>query len=164
MDFWTLFNEVRPAHWTPNVPLWVSAGGLSIGFVLGTLGFFFPKLTSHMTDLQANPARKGGFAEFRAVYGGLYVVSHGVALLFMSSWALGWGYIGKAPLDWTSMGAVAICGSMWFGTALGRLLSMLLDKTDTGLNQLAVAVDILIGVAIIYPWVHQAIVFVAHKA
>jgi hypothetical protein len=154
-----IIENWRPGDWDRTVPIWVSVGGLSIGAMTGLVALIFPTVAASQTHLQPNPTKPGAFAEFRATFGGLYLGAHGAALVFMIAWALGFETMAGAPLDWTAMGAAAVCGALWIGGAIGRLVSMFADKTNSGLNQVAVSVDFAVGVAILYPWIMRAMVF-----
>jgi hypothetical protein len=85
--------------------------GALITTALGFMGLVAPNMASKFTGLTAN--NRTAFAEFRATFGGLFVV------------------MGLYPLLSGMSIAFAIVGCMWIGTAFGRLLSVVFDRGYT---------------------------------
>ena len=82
-------------------------GGLAtIG--MGCLGLFFPNAASRFTGLSAKD--KTSFAEFRATFGGAFVVI-GVIVLVTGD-----------PI------AQLAAGGLWVGAAAGRIVSIVVDR------------------------------------
>jgi hypothetical protein len=131
------------------IAVWASAAGLAIGAGMGLAGLLNPKWAANLVRLRDNPDRPGGFAEFRGTYGGLFLASHAVALAWVLPSA-STGVVGEMAL-----GAVMVCGAMWIGTAVARLLSIVLDKTGGAFNYASVAFEIALGLAIVAPWMVQ---------
>jgi hypothetical protein len=127
---------------------WIlNALGLLFGAALGARGLLDPKWAQHLVRLQPDE-QGGGFAEFRATYGGVFLGMHAVALLLTLRWLLaGGGLVGV-----TAAGASAAVAAAWGGAAAGRLLSMLRDKSRTRFNDLSVAIEIALAAAIAAPW------------
>lgn len=85
----------------------IVAALLTIGF--GAFGFFAPRYTADTLDL-APTASTMGLSELRASAGGLFVVA-GAAAIYLND-----------PL------AYAMIGFAYTGAALGRVVSLLIDK------------------------------------
>src|SRR5262245_26866999 len=100
----------------------LSALALGFGAYLGARGLIDPAWAEKLVRLKPD-AQGGGFAEFRAVYGGMFLGLHGLALMFVLSWIAG----GETAVGTTAIGASAVISASWFGAAFGRLLSMLRD-------------------------------------
>jgi hypothetical protein len=78
---------------------------------MGCLGLFAPRAASRVTGLTAT--NKTAFAEFRATFGGMFVV------------------LGMIPLLSGEPFAYLMAGMVWLGAALGRVVSLLLDQGYT---------------------------------
>jgi len=94
---------------------------LTIGF--GLLGVFMPKKAARLVGLQAKT--KAGISEFRATYGGVWLAMGIIAL------------IANEPLVY------AVVGLAWLGAALGRVVSILVDRASSRQNWLAVMVELI---------------------
>lgn len=121
---------------------WIAAAACVGGVGLGLYGLIDPVWAANLVRLRGDNQRPGGFAEFRATYGGLFFGAHSFALavLLISPSA-------------TSAGACAALGFGWGLTAFGRLVSMILDKTDTGFNRFSVLFEAAFGAALVSPYV-----------
>jgi hypothetical protein len=128
------------------IAFWLSAIGLTIGAGMGLAGLLNPKWAANLVRLRDIPEKPGGFAEFRGTYGGLFLASHAVALFWVLP-AFG------GNLSETALGAVMVCGAMWIGTGVARVLSIALDKTGGGFNHASVAFEFALGLAIVAPWI-----------
>ncbi len=120
---------------------------LCFGAYLGARGLLDPRWASRLVRLQADE-QGGGFAEFRATYGGVFLGLHGMALLLTLYWLMS-----SAP----SMGAIAAGASLpiaiaWAGAAFGRIVSIWRDKADTHFNRASAGVEVAVAVAIGAPW------------
>jgi hypothetical protein len=78
---------------------------------MGGLGLFVPNAASRLSGLTAT--NKTGFAEFRATFGGMFVV------------------MGLIPLLSDQPSAYFMAGMVWLGAALGRVASLVLDRGYT---------------------------------
>ena len=134
-------------------PYWLSALGLMAGAGMGAYGLINPRWAAGLVRLRDAPERPGGFAEFRATYGGLFLASHGVALTFVVRALIAGAPVpeGGESVLWFAEVAGLTCGAMWIGTGMGRLLSILLDGTGTKFNQASVAFELGLGLAIAAP-------------
>jgi Domain of unknown function (DUF4345) len=82
--------------------------GASVTIAMGLMGLLIPKIAAKITGLSAT--NKTAFAEFRATFGGMFVV------------------MGLLPIWTGSAMAFGMVGCIWLGAAFGRLLSVLLDE------------------------------------
>lgn len=121
--------------------------GLCFGAFLGARGLLDPHWASKLVRLQADE-QGGGFAEFRATYGGVFLGLHGMALLLTLYWLMS-----SAPaIGSIAAGASLPIAAAWAGAAFGRLLSMWRDKADTPFNRVSAGVEAAMAVAIGAPW------------
>jgi hypothetical protein len=125
----------------------LSALALAFGAYLGARALIDPHWAQKLVRLRPDE-QGGGFAEFRAVYGGVFLGLHAVTLIFV----LGWVLSGEIVVGTTAIGATAVVSASWFGAAFGRLLSMLRDDTRTKFNRLSVAIEVAMFVFVSLPW------------
>jgi hypothetical protein len=121
----------------------ISMVGLALGALMGLGALISPQWAAGVVRLIADPARPGGYAEFRATYGGLLMMVHGGALALLITLGPSLGIAAVIPV---ALG--------WFGAAMGRTLSLILDTkrlNGTGLNPVWVATELLLGVMIGLP-------------
>jgi hypothetical protein len=130
---------------------WISFAGLVIAAGMGLYGMIRPSWASWLVRLRDDPARPGGFAEFRGTYGGLFFGAHAFALFFMWPFLHEREALGPFPTHWVMMGAVGTCGMMWLSTSVGRGISVLLDKTGGGFNYGSLVFEIVLGLMIAGP-------------
>ena len=120
----------------------VSCVALGAGAAMGLGALISPRWASGVVRLVADPdpARPGGYSEFRATYGGLFLMVHLCALLI----AL------KLPAIYAAFAAFPLALG-WIGAGLGRLISLLADRQANrapGLIPVWIPLEILIGLAI----------------
>lgn len=125
----------------------VSALALAVGIYLGARGLLDPRWASRLVRLQADE-QGGGFAEFRATYGGVFLGLHAVGFLF----ALYYLLTGHPVMGVAAIGAVAALSAGWGGAAFGRLIAIWRDGADTKFNRLSVVVETAMAAAIGAPW------------
>ena len=125
----------------------VSALALTIGVYLGVRGLIDPRWASRLVRLQADE-QGGGFAEFRATYGGVFLGLHIVGLAF----ALYYLRTGHPVMGVAAIGAVAVLSAGWGGAAFGRLIAIWRDGADTQFNRFSVGFEVLMAAAIGAPW------------
>lgn len=122
---------------------------IALGFcsALGLGSLFAPKWAAGVVRLVADPdpAKPGGFSEFRATYGGLLLLIHLSALvvLLQPQLALTYKIFALFPV---AMG--------WIGAGLGRFLSLLMDKAENrenGLIPIWIPMELALGFAILAP-------------
>lgn len=127
---------------------WVlNALALAAGALLGVRGLIDPVWAQKLVRLKPDE-QGGGFAEFRATYGGLFAAMHAGALFFTLKWIMGGEYV----LGVAAAGASAVIAAGWGGTAIGRALSMWRDNSRTRFNQLSTMVEAAMALAIGGPW------------
>lgn len=95
--------------------------GAVITLGMGGLGLFFPTSAATFVGLEAQS--KAGQSEFRATYGGLFVMLGGVAIL------------------WQKPEIFMYVGLCWLGAAIGRVLSIFVDKLHSTKNWQGVAFE-----------------------
>lgn len=122
---------------------------VALGFcaALGLGSLFIPKWAAGVVRLVADPdpAKPGGFSEFRATYGGLLLLIHlsGLIILLQPQLALTYKVFAVFPI---AMG--------WIGAGLGRTLSLLLDgkeNREKGLIPVWIPLELGLGFAILAP-------------
>ena len=141
-------DGLNPEFWA-----WVfNIAALFFGAFLGARAIFDPHWAARLVRLKADADRPGGFAEFRATYGGLFFASHGLALLLSVHWVLTGAFVTGSY----AAGAALVLGAGWMGTAAGRAISMARDETSTGFNKLSLAIELGTGILIVAPWAFWA--------
>ena len=125
----------------------LSALALAFGAALGLRGLLDPRWAQKLVGLQPDE-QGGGFAEFRATYGGVFLGLHAVALFF----ALMWIVFGGALVGVMAAGACAAIAAAWAGAAFGRVLSMLRDGAYTRFNLYSACLEALVALLIASPW------------
>ena len=125
----------------------LQALALMFGAYLGLRGLFDPRWAQRLVRLQADE-QSGGFAEFRATYGGLFLAVHLAALFFTIKWIIG----GEITLGVFATGAAAVASAAWFGAAAGRALSMWRDGTRTPFNEISCGIECSMGILVGAPW------------
>ena len=125
----------------------LNALALAFGVLLGVRGLLDPNWAAKLVRLKPDE-QGGGFAEFRATFGGLFLAAHGVALFFSLNWIFG----GAPVIGLFAAGAASVLCAAWAGTAGGRALSMLRDKTWTQFNLISVGVELFVAALIGAPW------------
>jgi hypothetical protein len=116
----------------------------ALGAGMGAFSLANPAWGARLVRLIADPDRPGGFAEFRASYGGLFLAGHvaAAAALSMSPESGAW--------------ACFALGAGWFGAGVGRTVSIFLDAgTATKFNWGSVVFEILMALALIAPVIVQ---------
>lgn len=125
----------------------VNALALAFGAALGARALYDPDWAQRFVRLKPDD-QGGGFAEFRATYGGLFLFTHLLALAMTLFSLLGGEYV----IGVAASGAAAVLSAGWFGAAFGRALSIWRDKTDTKFNRQSAGVELAMALAIGMPW------------
>jgi len=127
---------------------WVAALALAFGAVLGVRALIDPKWAARFVRLTPDE-QGGGFAEFRATYGGVMAAIHAVALLLSLRYLTSGEYV----VGVAAAGALAVLAAGWGGAAFGRMLAMWRDAgCNTSFNRISAAVEALLALAIAAPW------------
>lgn len=88
---------------------------------MGALGLLAPRVCARLVGLK--PLHPAGAAEFRATFGGLFLA------------------LGLTPLVTGEPAAFLVGGLAWAGAALGRVVSVVVDRGRTRANLIAVGVE-----------------------
>ena len=122
---------------------------IALGFcaALGLGALLVPSWAAGVVRLVADPDpdKPGGFSEFRATYGGLLLLIHLSVLIILLQGSLDLTYKIFALFP-VAMG--------WIGAGLGRLLSLLLDKSENrsnGLIPVWIPMELALGLMILAP-------------
>lgn len=123
----------------------ISALALLAGALMGLGALFAPKWAQGVVRLvpDPDPARPGGFSEFRATYGGLLFMLHVTALVVLVR-------IGGPLAVFTIMPVAA----GWFGAGIGRTMSYLFDTKENrapGMIPVWIPLELALGLAIACP-------------
>lgn len=119
--------------------------GLGFGALLGLGSLISPAWAAGVVRLRADPDKPGGYSEFRATYGGLLLFTHASALILLIYSEPVIGALVAAPL-----------GAGWFGAAIGRVTSLLLDMEQLrapAMNPVWIGTELAMGLAILAPLV-----------
>lgn len=128
---------------------WIAAAlALAVMGGMGLRSFFDPKWGAKLVRLRDDPDHPGGFAEFRATYGGLVFASHMIALLLIVQFLR----TGREQWAMYAGGAVLALGAGYIGAALGRTLSLWRDGTRTSFNLSSIAFEFGAAVMLWAPW------------
>ena len=113
---------------------------LAVGAIMGVLGLLRPSAAANIVRLQPDPAFQGGFAEFRASFGGLFLFVHAV------------GMVGLQILPEEHACALLLpISALWGGSAVGRTLSVLVDGTGTKYNLASIVFEVAMAAALMVP-------------
>jgi Domain of unknown function (DUF4345) len=123
----------------------IAAIALLFGAVLGLAGMFAPDWAAKTVRLvpDPDPAMTGGYSEFRATYGGLFLFSHLMTLVLVLNTPPVLSLVAAMPL---AMG--------WLGAATGRVMSLVMDRDKnrgTGPLPVWMLIELAMGVAIALP-------------
>lgn len=133
-------------------PIYLSLVGLAIGAGMGAYAMINPRWAAGLVRLRDDPERPGGFAEFRGTYGGLFFGGHAVsAYLVLTALDLATSGAGLGPAAVLIIPATAIPASLWWGTAIGRAISVIVDRTGGGFNYASLAFEAVLGALIAAP-------------
>lgn len=120
---------------------YMTIAGLSFGVFAGFIALFRPHAIANTLRLQANPEKPGGFAEFRATFGGVFFMVHLTAIVLVLN-------LGQ-PISTFVVLPIAMA---WYGAALARYTSMLADKKENGeggINRYWVILELFVGTLIL---------------
>lgn len=126
----------------------LNAVALALGVGLGARALIDPQWAARFVRLKADE-QGGGFAEFRATYGGVFLGLHAVALLLTLKYIGGGEYV----LGVAATGAAAALAAGWAGAAFGRIIAIWRDSADTKFNRISAAVEAVMSLAIGAPWI-----------
>ncbi len=128
----------------------ISIIGLGFAALLGLGSLISPNWGAGVVRLVENPdpAKPGGYSEFRATYGGLFLFSHLMAIVLLLA-------LHKAePAVLTTLIVMPLAMG-WFGAAIGRTISLLLDgkrNRSAPVIPIWIATEVATGLAIGAPF------------
>lgn len=125
----------------------LNALALALGAGLGARALADPHWAQRFVRLRADD-QGGGFAEFRATYGGVFLFLHLAALVL----TLRYVTAGGAVIGVAAAGAAATLAAGWAGAAFGRVIAIWRDGADTPFNRLSAGVETTMAFAIGLPW------------
>ncbi|MBY0564771.1 MAG: hypothetical protein K2P58_11355 [Hyphomonadaceae bacterium] len=128
---------------------WVlSALAMGFGALLGARGLMDPRWAAKLVRLREDE-QGGGFAEFRATYGGVFLGLHIAALYLVVSYLR----TGAPLAGVAASGAAFVLAIGWAGAAFGRVFAILRDPgCNTPFNRLSAGVETAMAVLIGLPW------------
>lgn len=124
----------------------ISIIGLSLGALMGLGAMASPRWASGVVRLIADPAKPGGYSEFRGTYGGLFFMVHASALLIVLI----------TPPAGSALAALPVAAG-WLGAAFGRTLSLIFDRelvAGAKIIPIWMATEVGLGLAIGAPVLH----------
>lgn len=131
-----------------DIAIHITAFAALVGTGMGLASLAVPRWGARLVRLTPDPRWKGGWAEFRASYGGAFALGHGAVLLT---------YLMRDQAGMASLtGAGFAMGAVWVGMALGRGVSMVADnashETRTAYNLMSTGFELLMGLALWAPF------------
>jgi len=99
----------------------ISAIALAFGAGLGLVSLIRPDWAAGIVRLQADPQRPGGYSEFRATYGGFFLMLHASALVALLA----------LPASLSVMASLPVAAA-WLGAGLARLVALWRDGAKLG--------------------------------
>jgi len=116
---------------------------------MGAYALINPRWAARFMRLRDDPERPGGFAEFRATYGGLFFGTHAAALLLILFYLRS----GSDVIGLSAGGAVFVLGAGYGASAFGRAISMLRDGTRTKFNMGSTFFELAVAFCLWAPWI-----------
>lgn len=116
---------------------YMTFAALGFGAFAGLMALLRPAAIAGTLRLQADPEKPGGYAEFRATFGGVFLMIHATAMICV---------LHLPPL--LGIFVVLPISMAWFGAAFARLASMALDKVENGeggINRYWVLLELVVG-------------------
>ena len=117
--------------------------------VLGVTALISPSWASGVVRLveDPDPERPGGYSEFRATFGGFFMLSHMMTAALLLT-------VSKSDVNLLSILVVLPLAAAWVGAAFGRTVSLLLDGSKNrtkGMIPVWIPMEFLVGLAIAAP-------------
>ncbi|WP_340691935.1 hypothetical protein [Hyphomonas sp.] len=130
----------------------ISLLALGFGAVLGTAALLSPAWASGIVRLVAepDPEKPGGYSEFRATFGGLFMFSHLMTAALLLT-------VSRSDVNLLSVLVVLPLAAGWVGAAFGRTVSLVLDREENrsnGMIPVWIMMEFLVGLAIAAPILH----------
>tara|TARA_R110001599_G_scaffold14486_5_gene62978 strand:+ start:2626 stop:3042 length:417 start_codon:yes stop_codon:yes gene_type:complete len=127
----------------------ISLLALGFGAVLGVTALISPSWASGVVRLveDPDPEKPGGYSEFRATFGGFFMLSHMMTAALLLT-------VSKSDVNVLSILVVLPLAAAWVGAAFGRTVSLLLDGSKNrtkGMIPVWIPMEFLVGLAIAAP-------------
>ncbi|MEQ8300977.1 MAG: hypothetical protein RH945_10600 [Hyphomonas sp.] len=127
----------------------ISLLALGFGAVLGVTALISPSWASGVVRLveDPDPEKPGGYSEFRATFGGFFMLSHMMTAALLLT-------VSKSDVNLLSILVVLPLAAAWVGAAFGRTVSLLLDGSKNrtkGMIPVWIPMEFLVGLAIAAP-------------
>ena len=131
----------------------ISRSTLLAGAVLGLSAMFSPAWASRVVRLveDPDPLRPGGYSEFRATYGGLFLFSHLMTAILVVN-------LGNSDPEILTSLVVLPLAAGWVGAGVGRLMSRIADRRknrEPGMIPVWIAFELIFGLAIAAPFIQS---------
>ncbi|KCZ51418.1 hypothetical protein HY29_06005 [Hyphomonas beringensis] len=128
----------------------ISVIALFCGTVMGLGALFSPAWASKVVRLveDPDPLRPGGYSEFRATYGGVFLFAHLITALLVL-------YLWDGEHQMTTALVVLPLAAGWIGAAIGRTMSLILDtrkNREPGMIPIWIPTELILGLAIGAPF------------
>lgn len=125
---------------------------LGFGAMLGVTALISPVWASGVVRLVADPdpEKPGGYSEFRATFGGLFMFSHLMTAALLVT-------VSRSDVNLLSVLVVLPLAAGWVGAAFGRSVSLALDREKNRANGMIpvwIMMEFLVGLAIAAPVLH----------
>lgn len=124
---------------------------LFLGALMGLGALFSPAWASGVVRLveDPDPAKPGGYAEFRATYGGLFLFAHLTAAILLI-------FFTRSDAN-PVLGLIAVLplAAAWIGAAFGRTVSLVIDRDRNrfpAMNPIWIGFELVFGLAIAAPF------------
>jgi hypothetical protein len=127
----------------------ISLLALGFGAILGVTALISPSWASGVVRLveDPNPEKPGGYSEFRATFGGFFMLSHMTTAALLLT-------VSASDVNLLSILVVLPLAAAWIGASFGRTLSLLLDNgknRSNGMIPVWIPMEFLVGLAIAGP-------------
>lgn len=129
----------------------ISVITLVLGALMGLGALFSPAWASNVVRLveDPDPAKPGGYSEFRATYGGLFLFAHLMTAALLITFSRG----DAQPV--LSLIAVLPLAAGWIGAGFGRTVSLIFDRDKNrqlAMNPVWIPFELIFGLAIAAPF------------
>jgi hypothetical protein len=127
----------------------ISLLALGFGGVLGMTALISPDWASGIVRLveTQDPDKPGGYSEFRATFGGLFMLSHMMTAALLLT-------VSQSEVNLLSVLVVLPLAAGWVGASFGRTVSLVLDKQknrSNGMIPVWIPMEFVTGLAIAAP-------------
>ena len=122
---------------------------LGFGAILGAMALISPHWASGVVRLveDPDPDKPGGYSEFRATFGGFFMLSHMMTAALLMT-------VSASDVNLLSVLVVLPLAAAWMGASLGRAISLLVDgrkNRSNGMIPVWIPMEFLVGLVIAAP-------------